>query len=476
MKRTIYILVALASLVFASCSNDEPDTNQFGESLAINAFGPCPVNRGDEIRIIGSCLDMVNAVRFPGDIDVTDFNLVSPREIICTVPNEATAGHLQLVSRDGSVVKSITVLSYIEPIEVKELTPVTGLKAGDIITVRGEYVGNIANVVFAENVAVYAEDFVSVSRNEISVAVPKAAVSGKVTFSDGASIPTLIEWDTPLEIAEAKYTGISATEVVPGQTVTVKGSNLDLIASVTFPGCTPTEEFTVSELADELTAIVPANAKAGAIILTQYSGRTLVSDEITVPVATVSAINPAENLKAGDMVTVTGEKLNLIVKVVVPGNIEVPYNVNGDGSELSFIVPDGMGDGCVSLYQSESIVVETPRISMHVEIDETVIWNGTWENTSWGGMQDLAWGGYDWSTFKEGQQIAFYLITCGAGAALKPSDSSWTELSCGFISLEPSDELQRIVITPDADDIAKLRQNGMVVSGNNFILKMITIP
>lgn len=476
MKRYLYILAALVSLLTASCSNDEPDTNQFGDSLAINAFGPCPVSRGDDIRIVGSCLDKVKAVRFPGDVDVTDFTLVNPREISCKVPEEATAGNLRLVSTDGSIVTSVSLLSYIEPIEITEVTPVTGLKAGDIITVRGEYVYNIAQAVFAENVAVAAEDFVSVSRNEISFAVPKAAVSGKITFSDGGSIPTLIEWDTPLEIAEAAYTGLSALEVTPGQSLTIKGSNLDLIASVTFPGCRPTDEFTVSDAADQLTVTVPANAMGGNIILTQYSGRNLISDEINVPVATVSVISPAENLKAGDRVTVTGSKLTLIVKVVVPGNIEVPFSVNGDGTELTFTVPDGMGDGVVALYQSESIVVETPRVSMYVEINENVIWNGTWENTSWGGMQDLAWGSYDWSGFNEGQQIVFYLYTCGADPTLKPSDSSWTELSCGFIPLQQSDELQRIVFTPNADDIAKLKQNGMVVSGNNFILKMITIP
>lgn len=104
---------------------------------------------------------------------------------------------------------------------------------------------------------------------------------------------------------------------------------------------------------------------------------------------------------------------------------------------------------------------------------ETVIWTGSWETTSWGGMQELAWGGHDWSGFKEGDKIAFTVEGIGANPVLKPADSSWIELSCGFLNLKSGDQV--VTITPDNADIAKLKENGLVISGHNIRLTKVAI-
>lgn len=51
------------------------------------------------------------------------------------------------------------------------------------------------------------------------------------------------------------------------------------------------------------------------------------------------------------------------------------------------------------------------------------IWSGSFSNAGWAGNQDLAWGGYDWSTVKAGQTLYFTVekVNKGAWGCLSPS-------------------------------------------------------
>lgn len=107
------------------------------------------------------------------------------------------------------------------------------------------------------------------------------------------------------------------------------------------------------------------------------------------------------------------------------------------------------------------------------DIKEHVIWTGHWTTSNWGGMQDLAWGGHDWSGITTGDKLVFHVESTGQDAVLKPSDSSWTELSCGFITI--GNGVSTPAITLSDSDVAKLKNNGLVVSGNNIRLKKIVL-
>ena len=63
------------------------------------------------------------------------------------------------------------------------------VKPGSELTITGEYLNLIKEVIFADEVTVPADEFVSQSRQEIKVIVPDSAQTGKFILSDGAEIP-----------------------------------------------------------------------------------------------------------------------------------------------------------------------------------------------------------------------------------------------------------------------------------------------
>ena len=91
MKKLLYVLTALCTLLFTavSCSEDNQlDTNQYKGGVSLNAFGPSPVARGGQIRFVGSGLNQITSVVFPGNVVVNDINVISENSIMVTVPKD----------------------------------------------------------------------------------------------------------------------------------------------------------------------------------------------------------------------------------------------------------------------------------------------------------------------------------------------------------------------------------------------------
>ena len=111
---------------------------------------------------------------------------------------------------------------------------------------------------------------------------------------------------------------------------------------------------------------------------------------------------------------------------------------------------------------------------------QKLIWEGSWTCSGWAGNQDLAWGGYDWSTFQEGQTIIFvvgFVDPTSGWAAISPRmGDGWANLSVSQFDLVPGTEDQRVEYTPTAQDISDLvNKGGLVVTGDGFILKQVLI-
>ena len=304
------LLIALVAIgtMFTTSSCDDDDNGVNG--VALHSFGPCPVLRGNIIKIIGSDLGKVNKVVFPDNVEVTEFVSQNNSLIEVEVPQEAIPGQIKIVYSGGEIT-SKSKITFEEPITVDNVSPVN-VKAGDIITVTGDYVYNIATATFADGVVVEAVDFKSVSRKELKIEVPKAAVSGKIVFSDGAKVPALIEYETPLNVQSASFTSMDKTNVDGGDVITITGTNLQLIEQVIYPGEIADASFTVNAAGTQITTTVPAETCSGVITLKQFSGNTIATTEFSFPTIEVTGVTPASKIKVGDKVTIKGKLLNRV--------------------------------------------------------------------------------------------------------------------------------------------------------------------
>ena len=392
-------VVALTGLSLTACSDDDLDTNPYNRSgVNIVAFGPSPILRTQEIRITGTNLTRVDKVLFPGDavVEKSGFNSVTNKDIYVNVPDETVPGYIRLISGNDTAT-SITLLTFQEPIEVSSITPTSGLSAGDEITIKGDYVYNIAKVIFNSGVTVMAEDFAYTSRREIRVAVPLAAESGTIVLTDGDEWE--MEWETPLEIQSATISSMTPANADFGQQVTIKGTNFHTVQSVMFAGGA-SADFTVSDNNTTITATVPAECKSGVITLLLYSGAVVTTDEFSVPTISITSAKPVSDLVEGDVVTITGENFDRIKSVTLPGIQEPITDYKVEGNTLTFTVPEGMGDGSVVLTQNSNISVS---VGVEMRKLEGIIWMGKKAIDTWSDNWTVQrWGDKNlWAKFKE---------------------------------------------------------------------------
>ena len=476
-------MVALVGLSLTGCSEDDLDTNPYNKSgVNIVAFGPSPILRTQEIRITGTNLESVSQVAFPGEgatVDKAAFNKVDAQNIYVNVPDESVPGKIKLIVGGEAVATSVTPITFEEPISISSISPTTGLSAGDEVTVKGDYVYNIYQAIFTSGVtgaAVEAEDFTYVSRREIRFRVPLAAESGVITFNDGAD--WTYESETPLEILSATFTGLSTSTPDFGQQIQINGTNLHTVETIMFPGGV-TSEFTVSDDHKTITTNIPAETKSGAITMVLYSGASITTGEYTVPTVAITGVSKDKDIKVGDVITITGANFDRIETVTLPGyGILADNEYTISGNTLTFTVPEGMSDGNLELYQNSFITV-TQKLMMYSEAPETVIWAGNFEIGSWNaGMQDLAWGGFDWSTVKPGQVLTIYLKPnwVEGWSQIRVGNGSWAALP-GTADVNPlAEEDTKFTVTLTQAMIDEMVANGgLVICGAWFTITKITL-
>ena len=470
---------------FTSCSEDQLDTNQYNKSgVNILAFGPMPITRGATMRLTGTQLNNVKEVLFPeGNQKLTpsttyisgEFTLQSSEEMTVTIPDQCVPGKLRLVTNDGQTIESASNITFAEEIKASSITP-NPVHPGEVVSIKGDYVWNIGQVVFFDHVTVDAEDFLLNTRSEIQVIVPAEAKTGDVAYNDGSDGAENISIGT-LTIDEIKATGVSNPNPEFGEEITITGENLDLVTSIDFPAVADVP-FQVANDGKSVRVTVPDNTVSGSVTLNSASGIT-TSVDIAVPLASVSSTEPVKDVKVGQTITIKGDKLDRIIHLILPAIDGAFTDFTQTATQITFVVPEGMGDGKVTLVQHENYSIESDKISMYSEAPETTIWAGNFEIGEWNaGMQDLAWGGYDWSTAQAGQVLTVYLTpNMSAGwSQIRIGNGSWAALP-GTADVNPltAEDTKFSVTLTQAMIDELVNAGGLVICGAYFTVTKITL-
>lgn len=501
MKKIYNVLavsvVVLMGLSLAACSKDEYDTNPYSKGgVNLLAFGPSPNTRSQEIRITGTNLTAVDKVIFAGgtleragkiinvtgaEVEKANFNSVDNENILVNIPDESVPGKIKLVSGRDTIT-SVGVLTFQEPITVASISPLAGLSAGDEISIKGDYVYNVAEVIFTSGIsgaAVEAEDFTYVSRKEIRLRVPLAAESGVITLTDGDEWEFVYE--EPAEIVGATIDGITQLADF-GQQVQITGSNLHIVESVLFPGGV-SAEFTVSDDHKTITATVPAECKSGALSLLLYSGAAISTPEFNVPEVEITSAEPNKDLIEGDVVTITGENFNRVVGVSLPGIGDIlDYEISGN--TLTFTVPEGMADGDVVLTQNAYI---SKSISVEMRKMEGVIWMGNHVFSGWNNWGVFNWDGDKWTKFQQAitgaGQLTFHFEPTTDAPIFNLRQGDWStafsDISIPYGeggNIRPEEGVTDIVINLTAEEREAMFADGgkgIVMWGDGLVLKYV---
>ena len=373
------LLSCLMAVGLTACSDDDLSTNQYQQGVHLNVFGPSPVMRGGSVHFYGSNLDQVKQVIIPGMDPVTNYEVVKagiPSEIVVILDKEKPQpGKITLITNTDEKIETLTDLTFIEGIEYASDTQFSPsvVQPDAVLTINGEYLNLVKEVIFADNVVVNAEDFVSQSRYKIEVTVPQEARTGKVILSDGAEIPNWIYSDEILQVTTPVVEKVNTPrgeaaqqETVAcklGETVTVSGQFFNLVAGVTIGDAETSyitveeDQLTVSEDGKTLSFTLPAEAPDGDIDLICRSG-------VAIPVAILDTIAPTEctatpnPAKNGQPLSISGKDLDVVASIEMPNVSEaIEFNYN-DGKIVIPAVPASAQEGNLVLRMANGKGVE----------------------------------------------------------------------------------------------------------------------
>jgi hypothetical protein len=480
-----------------------------------------PVKAGKEIEIAGKDLDVVSAVSFPG-ADAESFTVnEAGTSLKVTVPVTATEGEISLKMANGDVV---TVAYSLVKAVVASVSPVE-LMAGETITVKGADL----DLVSAATLGGKDVEFkVNGDGTELTLTTAKTSVSGKIvlTQQNGVTIE-------PSDEIKLTYDSFIIVNSMPsqahiGELVTLKGENFLMIENIYIGDAKVTSYGTRTD--NEISFIMPFN-KIGTypMVFNLLSGASETCPnqiEVLLEINYITAWEGNLTITWGDggRVIVPASKFDGVTAgtkmrfhYIYDDDVWCQAQINyGDWGGLVFseigsntLVPacSWSGKGKVEAFtevtltadilsaieakkgdcenvKAAGIIIQGSDVTFtKVEIiqeipQEKTIWSGSFNCGSWSGNQDLAWGGFDWSTIQAGQKLIFTLTQDSSQTwwqlSLRHGDS-WGELpEKVFVEMTEGQTRVEVVMTQTNLDDLKAH-NGLVITGCNYTLTQIAV-
>ena len=522
----------------------------YGQSAKILSFSPAEVKPGNELSISGTYLSSVTKVFLPEGLEIADTMFVSQTNsnIVIKVPETAQSGELKIFDGKNYMTAS-DELKVALPL-ITSFSDATVKPGVTELTINGSNL-DLAKSIEFDGASVKSSAFKSASETSIVLIVPASARGGKV----GVVAPSEINTQSSGEIATVKHaiTNIDATEIGLGETITITGTDLDLVTEVKIGDGSVTKFETQTET--EIILTVDSLATSGKLVAVASNDETAETDltvkplSITVP-TTIDAgkecqfdgqylgyavsmtigkipveITPGATLKPIIPVTLDGEQEMVItakngttlkekltitassdipfltsfpdvartstailangknldkVKTVKFGDFEVDFTIK-NATQIYISTAGAQGNYAITLTSEAGSSTSSVTITL-TSGDPITIWEGSWENTGWGGNQDLAWGGYDWSSVSAGAKLTFYLTqteleSWGGWQLALRHGNDWKELPqpvyLNIGAEEKTAEVEYVLDKATIDDL--VANGGLIITGTKFILTKVTI-
>lgn len=350
------LVVVLAGLSLTACNEgDDLSTDQYGNDISLQSFGPCPVLRGGTLYLYGTNLDQIESVNLPGADPITAYEILQSgynSKISIQVPAEkCEPGQIVLKTKKGGEITSVSPITYREDIEITQFFvgnegTLVG-NVGDVVTIKGDYLNLMHGVIFAGSDTIKEAEFVGHDRYTIQVKIPVEARTGVITLTDTLKDGTSLETKEELTINTPEATPIKDRNIKAGEILSIKGSAFDQIASVKFEGATVDAADFKSQSAAEITVAVPAKATDGTFYVVTKSGIEVpVGNIITVvPTQLVATPNPVKN---GAELTITGKDMDLITGIAFPNAAASQLN-KVETTKVTSTVPEDAQEGDITL-------------------------------------------------------------------------------------------------------------------------------
>lgn len=214
---------------------------------------------GTVVRLLGAQLGETTQVRFNGV--AASFVQASANEVIATVPANATSGRITAVTPLGVATNQVLFTVTAHPV-LASFSPARG-GPGTKVTILGANLGNVTTARIGPRDA----EFSVVTPGEVTLTVPKAAVSGRISL--GNPLGTTESAQAFVVVPPPFIATLDRPSGSAGDSVLVRGTNLLSCDGIAF-GDTPADFVALSDAA--VLAVVPQGAATGPVTASGLGG------------------------------------------------------------------------------------------------------------------------------------------------------------------------------------------------------------
>lgn len=357
---------------------------------ANNAIGKSLIKAGETEVLRGTSLDQIASIELNGaTVEAADFKSQTASEITFVISSKVADGEITAVTKSGIRIPFGEITTVVPSQLVATPSPI---KNGKEITISGKDMDLITGIAFPNT---KESKLNKVETTKVTSTVPEDAQEGDITLSlDNGKTVTVA-----YKLVKPTVTACTPAAITAGERTIIKGTDLDLVASVTFPGDVEqsVEKF-AAQNANAIAVTVPAACAGTGFKLNLKNGTTInIDGQLSIKAATdpaIASVTPGEAI-AGSTITITGKNFQNIQNLYI-GSYKVNRYTSRTNTEIVCQVPANAEVGTYKIVMEDPdgnkiegpefkvVPAEKDIATITTNMDNSAIkypYNFTWDDT-----------------------------------------------------------------------------------------------
>lgn len=357
---------------------------------ANNAIGKSLIKAGETEVLRGTSLDQIASIELNGaTVEAADFKSQTASEITFIISSKVADGEITAVTKSGIRIPFGEITTVVPSQLVATPSPI---KNGKEITISGKDMDLITGIAFPN---AKESKLNKVETTKVTSTVPEDAQEGDITLSlDNGKTVTVA-----YKLVKPTVTACTPAAITAGERTIIKGTDLDLVASVTFPGDVEqsVEKF-AAQNANAIAVTVPAACAGTGFKLNLKNGTTInIDGQLSIKAATdpaIASVTPGEAI-AGSTITITGKNFQNIQNLYI-GSYKVNRYTSRTNTEIVCQVPANAEVGTYKIVMEDPdgnkiegpefkvVPAEKDIATITTNMDNSAIkypYNFTWDDT-----------------------------------------------------------------------------------------------
>lgn len=357
---------------------------------ANNAIGKSLIKAGETEVLRGTSLDQIASIELNGaTVEAADFKSQTASEITFVISSKVADGEITAVTKSGIRIPFGEITTVVPSQLVATPSPI---KNGAELTITGKDMDLITGIAFPN---AKESKLNKVETTKVTATVPEDAQEGDITLSlDNGKTVTVA-----YKLVKPTVASCTPAAITAGEKTIIKGTDLDLVKSITFPGdVEQTVEKFAAQNANAIAVTVPAACAGTGFKLNLKNGTTIeVKDALSIKAATdpaIASITPGEAI-AGSTITITGKNFQNIQNLYI-GSYKVNRYTSRTNTEIVCQVPANAEVGTYKIVMEDPdgnkiegpefkvVPAEKDIATITTNMDNSAIkypYNFTWDDT-----------------------------------------------------------------------------------------------